>query len=182
MKKIRYVVIGIMLIVTLMLSACTFDLGSCGGNKPSGSGGAVEVPGTSDIKLKFEIVEKNTFYYPTLSGKIRFNFYPEKMTISCAGEEKEIKPKGVIYAPSYITGKEEYSYIFTLGEEIFYNRLNKGEYDVVIYGYQGGKKTPNATVTKLTVEKELFLLCAANFETGEITKAMDAEENWIGPY
>ena len=184
MKKTKYVVIVFMLLLFIILPACSlpFDFSGCNGGKKPGGGGVVEVPGTSDIKLNFEIKKKDTFYYPTLTGKVRFDFYPEKLTVYCADEEKEIKPTGVLYAPSYITGKEEYSYIFTFDSVVFFSKLDKGDYDVVIYGYKDGEKTPNATVTTLKVEKDLFFMSAYDFATGEQFEAMDAEDNWTKPY
>ena len=168
----------------LLMIVCAAMFGGCVKEKP-GSGGTVVVPPgeQTDLTYKFEIVEKDSFYFPTITGKVAFDFYPEKITVSVQDMEKELTPVGVVYVPAYYEGAERYNYKFSISEVVIFPELEKGKHDVVIYGYdKSGEKTANAITGQIYVKGDMFAMTGANFGTGETLYGMDLESNWIGPY
>ena len=172
------------LLFTLVLAFAM--LGGCTADKPGNTGGTVVLPPSSDpqeLTYKFEIVEKDSFYFPTISGKVAFNFYPERITVSVQDMEEELTPASVVYVPAYYEGAERYNYIFSISEVVIFPRLQEGTHNVVIYGYdKAGEKTANQITNQIYVKGEMFACGAVDFETGETLYCMDLESNWIGPY
>ena len=168
----------------LMIIVSAAMLGGCIKEKP-GSGGTVVVPPgeQTDLTYKFEVVEKDSFYFPTITGKVAFDFYPEKITVSVQDMEKELTPVGVVYVPAYYEGAERYNYIFSISEVVIFPVLKEGTHNVIIYGYdKSGEKTANPITGQIYVEGEMFACGGIEFDTGETYYCMDLESNWIGPY
>lgn len=169
----------------LMALICAAMFGGCVKDKP-GSGGTVVLPPgepVQDLTYTFEIEEKESFYLPTIKGKIAFDFFPEKITVSVQDMERELTPKSVVYVPNYYAGAERYTYIFSINEVVIFPVLKEGTHNVIIYGYdKAGEKTANAITGQIYVKGEMFACGVITFENGETLTCMDLESNWVGPY
>lgn len=170
----------------LMALICAAMFGGCVKDKPGNTGGTVVLPPSSEpqeLTYKFEIVEKDSFYFPTISGKVAFNFYPERITVSVQDMEEELTPASVVYVPAYYEGAERYNYIFSISEVVIFPRLQEGTHNVVIYGYdKAGEKTANQITNQIYVKGDMTAMTCLDFQTGESFSCLDLDSNWIGPY
>ena len=183
MKKSRFFLITVaVLTICFFLASCNFtiDFSGCIGSNGSSPGSKEPQSGiltpSEDYKtdFSFKMVEKNSFYYPTFDGDVLFDYYPEKITVSIDNKEYKLTPKTV----KLVNG----SYLFGFDEIIQMYSINKGTYDVVIYGYDGETRAAVSETRKFVADDDYFVLSYIDYETGEQGWAMDKESNWTPFY
>lgn len=173
MKKKRFlklILIACVSLMTFMLASCSFSLefSDCSGvfgdwfpttqEPPAEPPEEPQAPSTS---FSFSIVKKRSYYYPTFSGVLEFDFYPERITLETLGRTFELKPDALEVT-------EQGKYVFTFQEKVvLFDKLVPGEYVAQVFAYKG-ETTADAGTVKFTVDKELSLM-------GD---RMDQEDNW----
>lgn len=129
-------------------------------------------------RFSMTMVEKKSFYYPTVEGKVNLNFYPEKLEVN-------VENKG-----SFIISKTDYTdilcvkdrYVVSFTKIHIFGSLKEGEYRVTIKAFDKDKPYLVDYETFLSVDELYTALSGFDYATGEIFYAMDKESNWIGPY
>lgn len=129
-----------------------------------------------ETKLNFNVEQSETGYYPTLTGNVKFKFCPSKVTISMNDVEQDVRPYTTVYAPV----GNEYYYVLSFNNVIYYDTLKAGEYTATINAYKDGEIAGTQDVA-LSVEKSLHLFQKFNSTTGETVKCMNADKSdvWI---
>lgn len=174
-RKIVIIVTTTLLLLSMFLAACSvsFSLGSCTGKKQSGTITLDSTP-TPHSVFNLSIQEDTeTFYCLLFDGEVNFAYYPEKVTVSAAGEEYEVKPTSVTAGDGY--------YTFKFNNKLLFKSLDKGEYDVRVYGVKAGEKKVKPEKATLLVDDFYFITTIWDMETDEIKTVMDKESNWT-PY
>lgn len=179
-RKIIYVMLSLAISFSfLMLTACSFDVNLNWNNLKNGCAGSTqeetypqpEVPPDAGVdEYKLEIVEKDGFYYPTISGAIFATKYPNKIVLSFNGCEKELKP-------TKLKNKTN-GYIFWFDEVVLYSQIKQGDYKYSVKAYYGNKVVNTEVVNDITIDDEYFGATIIDARTGKLINAMDAESSW----
>lgn len=174
-RRIILTITALCVVLSVFLAACTFDFSGCfSPPNESGTETPPQDPTATVAELSYDIIEKDSYYYPTFKGKVSFGYYPDKITLSCAGSEKELQPRTVTYENGY--------YTFTFEQVILCGSLKKGEYTGTVYGYSGKTKRAVSETVTLKADDDYEVCNIMNMETNETTSAMDKESNWTPAY
>ena len=171
MKKFRFLTIMALLLVSIFtLSACTlpWEENGCAGTSEEESIGPM-------TQLSYSVLKTGTSYSPTLQGTAKFKFCPEKMTLSCNGEETEVKPYTTVYAPVEYNGKTEYYYILSFNNVIYYDSLRASEYAATLNAYKDGEIEDKVDMI-LNVPINLHYFQNFNSTTGEMKVGMNEDK------
>lgn len=96
-----------------------------------------------DDETSFEVLQSATDplkFYPTLKGSFSSNYLPDKVTITCAGEEKNIK---------YTVESTKEGFKLNFNQIINYYALAKYDYPVQFHVYKNGWKKELASDVSL---------------------------------
>ncbi len=174
MKKKFIILITLMLMLCTFFSGCEFMPENClWGNNEEITNELTPDEEVSNTSITLTMV-KDGFYYPTFEGVIAFDYFPDKITVVCAGVENRLEPCSIEY-------KNE-KYIFGFNQVIIFGALHKGEYEIKAYGYSKGKKTMITSTHNFIVDDDYFRVDGVHSETGENIVAMDKESNWTEFY
>lgn len=167
MKKFITIILTLVLIAGAVCGAIFIPWDNCSSE---------ETPGP-ETKLNYSVVQYGTSYAPTLRGNAKFKFCPEKVTITCNDVEKDVKPYTTVYAPV----ENEYYYILSFDNVIYYDYLEAGEYTATLNAYQNGEIAGTEEVS-LNVENSLHYFQFFNSTTGEAMKGMNEDKSNIIVY
>ena len=176
MKK-RFIVLitSVILMLCVFLSGCEFMPENClWNNNGEITNELMPDESISSTSITLTMVKKDGFYYPTFEGVIVFDYYPEKITVECAGVKQRLDPISIEYKNDM--------YEFGFNQVILFGSLNKGEYEIKAYGYSKNKKTTITSTNNFIVDDDYFLIYMVDDATGENKVAMDKESNWSDFY
>lgn len=179
-KRIILIMTSLLLVLCSLFTACTFELGAggCTGNKP-GTGDQItedlkpEAP-TVDANFRFQIEKINGWYYPTLTGVVTLEYYPDKVTVVCNEEETTLQPVKI----DYVNGLYEFRY----EQSIVYELLKKGQHKAIVYSFSKSTKTAVSQTIILNADCDYGAVNIANYQTGETSVAMDKLSNYSGAH
>ena len=169
----KLLLITCLALMTFMLASCAFSLemsdcsGALGNLFPTTQTPPAtppEEPGEEPTgTFSIRIVESKTFYYPTYSGSIVLSGYPDKITLTSAGQEIEITPARLDI--------DKNLYTFTFEDNVFLlDRLLPGEHTATVNAFKGEESIFTKDY-KFTVTEELE--CVGD--------RMDKPSNWLPP-
>ncbi len=168
MKKGFWIFMGILLAIGIVAGAIY-----CRGKKPQEEEPDRTPPEEPAIFGEWAFtLEKDFLYYPTLKGSVYVEDYPTRLTLAFNGEEREIDLSDVDY---------NFVFIFNLDQVFLYDRIDAGEYDVMIYAYNGGEKKLLGEPQKIVIEHDFYCTSVGVGGEGVIT-GMDSEDFWTGNY
>lgn len=115
--------------------------------------------------------EEDFLMFPTLRGSLVFEEYPDKLTFSYNGEEREIEIADADYKQYFVL---EFEQIF------LYERIPKGAQTATVYAYKRGEKSLIGTA-EIVSEHDYYLSAASSLGGGSVS-GMDSEDFWTGNY
>ena len=182
MKKRRFfVILAMVLTLTFFLASCNFTVDFSGCSRSNSGSPGTQIGGelTPDVdnsitSFSISMIKRDTLYYPTFEGKIRFAYYPEKISVIVDNVEYELNVETVQLANGY--------YLFGFNQIIDLLSISKGDYTVTAYGYQGSLKTAVAETFTWTVDDDYFAMTFVDIETGDVSWGLDKESNWTPFY
>lgn len=133
MKKCLCIVLGILLLAAGIAVGCF----CCRPPKPAPPA-EPEKPSPPDVVLgagewTFSF-EEDFLMFPTLRGTLVFEEYPDKLTFSYNGEEREIEIADADYKQFFVL---EFEQIF------LYEQIPEGAQTAAVYAYKRGRKVPH---------------------------------------
>ena len=133
-----------------------------------------------DNKTTFTMtmVEKESFYYPTIKGKVNLSFSPSKLEVIVEDNGSFDIAEDDFTNLSYSNNR----YIVSFEKVHIFGRLDEGDYTVQIKAYNGDKDYMVKYETVFVVDELYTAFNGVNFETGKPLYAMDKESNWVGPF
>lgn len=152
--------------------------GSDSGDNTKTSVQPILIKDNSQTEFTMKIIEKDTFYYPTVKGKVKLNFYPSKLEVI-------VEDNGSFDILENDFTNLSYSgtnYIVAFEKEHIFGSLEEGDYNVTIKAYDQDKQYLINYETVFVVDDLYTGGPVINFETGETFYAMDKESHWVGPY
>lgn len=181
MKKRIFLILAMVLTLSFFLASCNFtvDFSGCSG---LGSGvsqgtqnGTQITPEADNTKTDFRLTveKKDGLYYPTFSGTVKFDYYPEIIAVEVDGISYNLTPKTM----KCVHGE----YIFTFNNELTMSHIDKGENLVRVYGFAvGGEKFFQDTTYTFIADDNYFSIDGWWDWDDEylIRSGMDKEGNW----
>lgn len=177
MKKRYFVKFLFVVLATLLLltaGACTSPTFLSGCNDEPDS----DVPSTSskpssdkqwqDLfsgEFTFTLEQIDGWFYPTVKGSINSDKVPESLTLSCNGEDVEIKIQSIKQVNGY--------YVLGFNQQVVYDRLDKGEHEAVLQAAFGSTKKTLAFATKLVAENDYIAFTCFDESSQTTVRAMD---------
>ena len=122
---------------------------------------------------EFVIVEKDSFYYPTISGYVALKVVPDKVCAVCASNEFELNILSVNYSND--------CYILNFRQTQIFRALGKTTYDVDLKVYYNDDVAIIEGFGELVSDDIYTALNGYDVSAGEYIYAMDKESNWVGP-
>lgn len=174
----------IAMIAFLGLSACdSLDIrfpSSCNSEKSNGEKevAPIMILDNTETDFTMTMVEKKSFYYPTVKGKAKLPFMPTKLEVFVDGNGSFDIGENDFTNLSY----SDNNYIVSFEKTHIFGQLYKGDYRVTIKAYEQDKTYLVNYETVFVVDELYTALSGVNMETGETFFAMDKESNWTGPY
>ena len=181
MKRfLKFCFISVILIMVIGCSACNFDLfNGCGSN--SNQVQTVEpiiIHDNTETDFTMIMVEKDSFYYPTIEGKVKLDFVPNKIEVLVDGNS------------SFYINHSDYTnlswsgekYIIAFSKVHVFGSLEEGEYRITLAAYNDNVKYIIDKETVFAVDDLYTGMWFFKWETGESFYAMDKESNWVGPF
>ena len=190
-RFLKLVLISVLAFVSLFAAACNLDINfpsGCGGND-SGKTTTVEpviIEDNSGTEFSMTMVERRSFYYPTIAGKVNLDFYPTKLEAIVDGKE------------SFVISEDDYTnlsfqgnkYIVSFSKEHIFGGLKKGDYRVTLKAYNADKPYLVNYEATLVADDDYFAISAICDFFGDenelpivsFVSGMDKESNWAGPY
>lgn len=105
------------------------------------------------IVAEAKIEEDNAgFYKATLNGMVKFDFYPNNITLLCNGYTSAVEPESIVYA-NVVSNNNTYSfwYVATFNYAQFnFEKLSVGTFPLVVYA-EDDKGTMYVVQTTLTL-------------------------------
>lgn len=182
MKKRYFVKTLLVVLATLLLltaGACTSPtfLSSCNGEPDSAVPSTPSKPSSDkqwqDLfsgEFTFTLVQIDGWYYPTVKGAINSDKVPDSLTLSCNGEDVEIKIESIKQVNGY--------YVLGFNQQVVYDRLDKGEHEAVIQAAFGSTKKTLAFVTKLVAENDYIAFTCFDESSQTTVRAMDKKSTF----
>lgn len=132
----------------------------------------------SQTKFTMTMVEKNSFYYPTITGKVQLSFMPTKLEVLV----EENGSFDIAEDDFTDVSRSGNNYIVSFEKTHIFGKLDKGDYSVTIKAYKQDKPYLVNYETFFAVDELYTALPVYNNTTGEFIIVMDKESNWVGPY
>ena len=130
----------------------------------------------TESSYTFELVKKDSFYYPTLKGTIVSTEYPETLVFSYNGEEREITSKAISF------NKTSQKYVTEIEQVFIYGYIKAGNQSAGIFMNRDGEKISVAKISTITCPNDLFAINGVIDGSEQAFSAMDAEDNWTENY
>lgn len=142
-----------------------------------------------DGTCKMTIVERDSFYYPTLSGTIILSVIPDGLSAEIAGEEFDLEIRSI--------NASNGMYVLGFREEHVFGKLEKKTYSIAINVHWNGKVLQAKNFGTFECDDDYFALHAVSFnpewgtdasnedewmQDSETIVAMDKESNWTPAY
>ena len=158
------------ILVLLMAILLLFASGCSANEQTSTLPDVTEYGGKVSIYMK----ERDSLFYPTLTGEIKLSYLPNKLAVMVAGREFEIDVKTV--------NRQGELYILSFNQEISLGQLSKQDYLIDLYVYV---KDVIVIIPKFGVFKCDDFYEGANLcddVTGEVRSGLDKSSNYTGWY
>ncbi|MEG9430643.1 MAG: hypothetical protein VZQ61_06970, partial [Christensenellaceae bacterium] len=135
-----------LLLISALVAITAFGFSACNGLEiqlPWDGCGSQEIENTgtnvqpiiiednNQTDFTMTMVEKETFYYPTVSGQVKLNFYPSKLEVNVEDNGSFIIGENDFTKLSYSNNQ----YIVSFEKVHIFGSLDKGDYSVTIKAY-----------------------------------------------
>lgn len=194
-RTIKVIILAVLTAATFLIGAsCALPdfLSGCGFNCDSTSPTPTPTPSPGDNNggssesgknewqglfaggFTFEIVKDKGFFYPTVAGELKSEKVPDKLTVVCNGQEKEVALDTINKVNGY--------YVITFSQRIIYGYITAGDHEATLKAYFGSGTKVLDEKTTLNADDDYSAFVGVDMTTGETLNAMDKESYWIGPY
>ena len=147
----------------------------CGCGKPAETTPIYQDSSAVASEFTMEIVEKDSFYYPTVKGSVVSPVRPVKIKGNFDNKWFEIDTFTKVL-------KIGSGYLVSFNQVVLFGQLDKGEYKVHLWVNDGNSNYCLDCETVFVVDDLYTSFTGYMWDTGKIIDAMDKESYYVGPF